>query len=148
MLVYIARAKYWNQPKYPGKSSGLNEAAPRHHMCMCLLLLAGHALVCSCKDRTQKQPSSINNKRSMTYRRLKINNMTLGAQLLTGHIEIYFQLPTRALRQQRCNRCQSQPSHPSSKADRLSSSQWNKFCEDLDEALKPATKMRKVMLVE
>lgn len=29
---------------------------------------------------------------------------------------------------------------------RLSSSQWNKFCDDLDTALKPAAKMRKIML--
>jgi hypothetical protein len=30
---------------------------------------------------------------------------------------------------------------------RLTDSQWNKFCDDLDEALKPAAKMRKIFLV-
>ena len=67
--------------------------------------------------------------------------MTLGAPLQTSRIEIYGQHGL-------CDGSDATVARakPAILEDRLSNSQWDKFCDDLDEALKPATKMRKIML--
>lgn len=68
--------------------------------------------------------------------------MTLGTPLLSScRIEIYGQHGA-------CDSSDATVARaiPAILEGRLSNSQWNKFCDDLDEALKPAAKMRKVML--